>query len=463
AFFSAADALLVQQCLENGASLIDEDSDGLTPLFHAVENAKDPLVVDHIFNSARESGIEYAVGSHKFNGRSVAHYAAAEAIDPAMLTWLSKNGVNVLSTLDYECGEGWFAFCVEPIHLAADREDGFLHVATLLSLGADRLVRDNNDLSVNDRVLMSANIQLNTLSLVSDDWPAIVHGAFLDSSVTSLERAGREPCSNFLSEDFFASANLEQVIYCVSAGASPRAVDINANTAIHLAAKTTSDPLVIDYLLYSLYQGDIESVGRVLDQTNNRVFTPLHLAAEANDNPEVAARLIAWGADVDFLGGTNKEIRTFGENRGVTPVHLVLARNDAARESLLAVLLAAGADLRQADHNGYRAIHFAALNQPNYRVISFLQQIDTNLKGMFQGLASLQRDDRSFTALHLAVSRDANIETIQLMLEFGFSADDQSSSESGRVTPLMVAAEFNTHSDVFFRLLDFSEEPCYQG
>lgn len=457
-FFSNADVELVQRCLNNGASLHDEDSSGLTPLFHAVKGSKDLIVIDRIFEHARDNDIIDSIQVHTWSGMSIAHYAAAEAEDPAIITRLSKNGVDV-ADIELLCSSGFFSPCGRPIHDAARRRDGFLYIATLLALGANGEALDQDDLSVKEIIEELEEDRLDKLSLLAtDNWRETLDSHGFQSSMETNGVSNPSDCSNFLSEAFFATANLELVDSCLSSGSNPLAVDRDANTAIHIAAKATSDPRIIDHLLVHIdtdNDNDTDRVSRVLGQTNHQARTPLHLAAESNDSAEVVARLIAWGSDVNarLSEGTGHD----------TPIHLAARREGTERVSVLTVLLALGADLRLTNRNGFLAIHFAAIHQPEARVISLLQQADRSADSLFRRLASLKGNDDNLSALHYAVEQDADLDTIKLMTDFGFSPDEKSSADIGSVTPLLLAAGHVTRSEVFFHLLSLSEKPCYQG
>ena len=61
--------------------------------------------------------------------------------------------------------------------------------------------------------------------------------------------AAEESCKGWKTQKFFESATLQQVRACLSAGRDPNAVDRQGLTALHRAARETSDPAVIEALL----------------------------------------------------------------------------------------------------------------------------------------------------------------------------------------------------------------------
>jgi ankyrin repeat protein len=455
AFFSNADLESIQFCLDDEVDLTQSDESGYTPLFHAVSAATNPLVVDLILDKSDSLGIKNTVLEHRVEERSVAHIAASQSADPGFLIQLVKHEPDITS-IRGECGPGLFDGCVEPLHVAAAREDGFIFMATLLSLGADLSSIDNNNYSVVEIIKNSKGPKLDRLSLLGlSGWTQILQQQSLNDAGPSQHVTESMPCSDFLTKEFFSSATLEMVQACVSAGSNPRSVDRAGNSSIHLASSANPNPAVIDYLL-GQYTSDVENL---LTQTNLRQMNPLHLAAESNTNPAIAARLIAWGADVNGIGGVNRQSRPLRADVGATPLHLAASRTDSAREEMLTVLLAKGPNMRLADHNGYRAIHLAGSTQPDLRVIELLQQVDSAQKSVFERRVSTITDNFGSTALHHAVARNAELPIIKAMTDYGFSPDARNINDA---TPLLIAAQQNSHPDVFFHLLRESEDPCHK-
>ena len=61
--------------------------------------------------------------------------------------------------------------------------------------------------------------------------------------------AAAESCKDWKTQKFFKSATVEQVKACLSAGEDPNEPDTQGRTALHRAARETSDPAVIEALL----------------------------------------------------------------------------------------------------------------------------------------------------------------------------------------------------------------------
>ena len=67
--------------------------------------------------------------------------------------------------------------------------------------------------------------------------------------LAGLPAAAAESCQGWKTAKFFESATVEQVRACLSAGRDPNEPDTKGLTALHRAARETSDPAVIEALL----------------------------------------------------------------------------------------------------------------------------------------------------------------------------------------------------------------------
>lgn len=441
AFFESATRSDVAACLKAGANLFEADSDGLTPLFHAVRTVSDPRILDQLLGAADGAGrLDEILNHWDRHKRNPMLYAAAEARDPATITWLSSWGHSV-----HMVCEGFFESCPDPLLLAARRPDSFIFVATLLALGA------KPDSSIG---LVSADYDTRAL-LNRGSWNGEPIGQSGTSSGEPLD------CANFLTEDFFREANALQVRACLVGGGYPTAVDRNGRSAVHLGAIYAEDPRTIDVLLQKLQSDGI--LEQALSQTDLEGKTPLHMAAEQSGNPRLVSRLLAWGADPNALAPPISR-RRLGSDRGTTALHLAARRTDAEREPILTLLLAAGANARLQDHGegssgGRQALHYAAFRAPDVRVVALLLEAE-RLSAPMIGGSSHVTDEGARTALHAAAYADADLDVIKVMLSYGLSPDDRGADG---ITPLMRSAQKATDPDVFLTMLDASTSPCRGG
>lgn len=292
--------------------------------------------------------------------------------------------------------------------------------------------------------------------LAGDQWPDVAR-----SRARAVAPAPEGACQSFLTADFFRSSSAEDVQACLAAGSQPTSTDRKGNTAVHLAAAYGTDPRIIDRLLYRVRADDAGRLETLLRQTNLDDRSPLQLAAIHSTAPEVIGRLLAWGADVNQLAEPKREPRV-GPNRGTTALHLAARRSDPAREAVLTVLLAGGAQTQRQDHSygdggGRQALHYVA-RHPDPRVIALFLGAEAAQKSLVSAVrGAVVRDDQGRTALHVATDNDADLETIWEMTAFGFKPD---TADTHGVTPLMNAAQRSTRPEVFLDLLEESGKPC---
>ncbi|MXX33325.1 MAG: hypothetical protein F4107_13940 [Gemmatimonadetes bacterium] len=215
-------------------------------------------------------------------------------------------------------------------------------------------------------------------------------------------------------------------------------------TPLHLAATSNPDPEVVAALL---------AAGADLNAISGEGMFPLHHAA-ANPNPAVAAVLLDAGADVNALSRT-----------GQTPLHEAAGR--VSNPAVVELLHAAGADVNPRDSNGHTPLHTAAWYNSAAGIVNALiaAGADVNARDP-EGYVPSGRAPNHLTPLLMATWRGgvrrggerwptmSNAAVIEALVRAG--ADLTLADSSGR-TPLHMAAQ--THPAVFPLLLRLGADP----
>jgi hypothetical protein len=169
---------------------------------------------------------------------------------------------------------------------------------------------------------------------------------------------------------------------CLPAGATPLHQAVRARDIISL-------------------EGLLEShVGRALNATVGNGVTPLHLAA-ATDQPDIAALLVARGADVN---ATN--------NLAFTPLHWAASRDGVATMRLL---VEAGADINAKARNNITPLHWAATKNAS-AAVTFLIQAGADITAT---------TSMGYTPLHLAVKHNPYCEAAVLLAQARARQEDE--------------------------------------
>ncbi|MCY4573726.1 MAG: ankyrin repeat domain-containing protein [Gemmatimonadetes bacterium] len=398
-FFGDAPDESILGCVEAGAPLDMRDSFGNLPL-HRLGGAYSDVAA--LATALIEAGAE--VNGRDYHGRTPLHAAAgrdSEALASALLE--GGAAVDARDTLGNT-----------PLHAAAGRRgDANAVVALLARAGADLDARNNLGATPLHLAVESGNRAAAARLLALGADPAVRSGSGSVADPVS--------CENMNTRVFFAMASADVVAGCLDVGA-----DVNArtegsdspffrdpgSTPLHLAAEWTRDPMVIPMLLragadvlargpsdytalHVAARGGTPGTVRALIEAGVPVdvrawgpgyhigwdWTPLHLAAAHNPDPEVAAVLLAEGADVHALGETRQ-----------TPLHqAALNRNPA----VALVLLEAGADVHARRSSGRTPLHEAARSNPNPEVIEALLDAGADPESPFASLPPLHEAARS--------------------------------------------------------------------
>ena len=245
-------------------------------------------------------------------------------------------------------------------------------------------------------------------------------------------------------EDFFQTATVKEVNACLKAGADVAASTEDGHTPLHQAAQFNENPAIVQALLAR--GADLSARVATGDE-----HTPLHEAAANNENPAVLQALLAAGADpmirdgrgasllrwaamnenpavIELLLGTEIDPNVSDED-GYTPLHWATRNN--GNPAVIESLLTAGADPMARAKDGRTPLHSAALGNQGLAVFQVLLEAGADVEA---------RTEKDHTPLHWAVANNDNPAVIKLLLKSG--ADLEAGRDDGW-KPLHWAAHYN--------------------
>ena len=283
-----------------------------------------------------------------------------------------------------------------PLHYAAGRENPAL-IAVLLLAGADASVRNADG--------------RRPIDIASEN------DAIRDSGVYRYLAENSQPdCSQWNTSEFFRFAIEQRVAECLSAGADINFRDEDGGTPLHYAAEHNENPAVIEALI---------AAGADLDARGEYGWTPLHVAASENESPAVIAVLLLAGADAsvrDAYGRrpadrANLTIRDSDVYRDLDrlgppdcPRWNTLEYFRFATEPEVAACLSAGADINSWDESGRTPLHYAAGHNENPALIEALLAAGADLNAW---------DEKGPTPLHYAAGHSEKPAMIEALVAGG--------------------------------------------
>ena len=242
------------------------------------------------------------------------------------------------------------------------------------------------------------------------------------SSAQAQKTTAAQPlvdCKKWNTEEYFRKASVESVTACLSAGADPMARDEDKHTPLHLAAQSNENPAIIQVLL---------AAGADVNARDKDQWTPV-LGSAMNENLEVIKVLLKAGGDVQVQGDGK-----------ITPLHFAAGFNK--NPEMIEFLLRSGVDPQKKPESKWTPLHFAAKFNENVAVIKALLVAGGDLKKQLK-----KRTDEGYMPLHLAAQSNENPAVIEALLAAGANpmARDKTWWKS---TPLHLAAWLNENPAV---------------
>ena len=395
----------------------------------------------HYFRTATVQSVKACLAAggdpnarNEYDKRTPLHRAALYNKNPAVIDVLLAAGADLHALAAGADIQTRNMLQSTPLHSAAGNNDNPMVVQALLAAGADLKSRDgykrtplhsaarNNDNPMVVQALLAAGADLKSRDKYKRTPLWLAESNRNLAVIEILRRKGGPPilsvqdCGMWPSRVFFRTATVQDVKTCLAAGADPNARGINKRTPLHQAAEYNENPGVVQALLaagakleaktdyeYDSYPARIGY--------GNSGYRALHCAARGNENPAVTQALIDAGAKVSPSAGLFRD----------TPLRMAARHNK--NPAVIKTLLAAGADLHDGTAvTGSTAVHYAASNENPAMIEALLKA----------GADPNARDDDKYTPLHQAAEYE-NPAVIQALIDAGA---DPNARDDDKKTPL---------------------------
>lgn len=386
------------------------------------------------------------------------------------------------------------------LHLAIKNSNTIEHLMIALSWGAnpsqftfggnpniiDKLGRQNDEYST---LLLSAlkiggaTVSKNLPLSFSDSLALMQADRWKDVSLSGVEiiEKGRvhnnenydnEICLTIIDPETARELSGETMASCVDYPLHEY-FDENGSSFLHILAKESQDPTVIDFFLGTL---DEERRLLLLNTKDKDGLKPIHVAAKYNMNASFLIRLVAWGADPNEVVErkvrlTEIKTREWKER----PIHFIAARTDDMGYSMMLTLLALGADPIAQDPVGNTPLHIVLASEKAYvPTLTLLLYAQTKQQSWISSRLGQSvkepKNNKGATPLLYAVTKklgdkedaysDESIRDFYIILEMlDFGANPDETDQDGWSPVLLYAVQGND-ADTFRTLLDYSENAC---
>ena len=432
-FLAKAPVESVRGCIEGGIPVDARDEDGRTHLARMVSTLACCADFENVLTEFVAAGAD--VNARDNGGRTPLHhiFTMRGRVPARILNSVTAALLDAGADPNARHSGGW-----TPLHVAAAaRGESEPLVRLLATAGAD---------------LNALNNAGQTPLQLARQRPATVQTLIELGADPAADATGATPdpvgCEHWSSDDFFARATADIVADCIAAGADVRAVTGRYRAAEPLlrAAASTRDPAVIRVLLgagadlnardnrygftalhYAAESGTGDVIRALSEAGANPNewamgfsvdwgwgWTPLHLAARSNPDPDVVSALIEAGADLDAPSGESYR-------KGNSPLHYAGSNPNPA---VTGVLLDAGAPVNASSVRGRTPLHEAAANASNPFVIELLVEAGADVNA---------RDANGYTPLHSAAWYNHRPEIATALIAAG--ADVNARDPDGYVPP----------------------------
>ena len=237
---------------------------------------------------------------------------------------------------------------------------------------------------------------------------------FTETSVVPAQ--AQVNCEAWNKQEFFETSTAEVATACLAAGADVAARADDGHTPLHMAAEFNENPTVIDVLV---------AAGADVEARDDDEYTPLQRAASSNGNPAVLEALVEAGADLKQTRANGRTLLSLAAERNPNP-------------AMIEALVTAEAE-RVRNSEFLRRRHSSELTQLLYRVA----ERNPNPAAVIEVLVAAGADvaERNIingrTPLHFAAGFSENPAVIEALVAAGADVAAQNVSSE---TPLHFAA-----------------------
>ncbi len=455
-FYDNFDEEVFKNCIKDD-SFFSKDANGYTPLMLTILSRIKPKFIDLIFNNLPKDSHSKLLNVEDNRGRNAFLIAIEETDNFFYLDKLISFDLDSVSEglnyLDDNTKNIDYLFSIE------GSED---FIALLFAYGA------------------SSDFKLNQISDKGALLAIYNSKTFIELELEDLIYNG--PINNFNECDKLYDAELLKVIstgefnFCIFDEEQEIQWDNNGDHPIHLIAKYGNDAQLIDSLLYKLKDQKGVSIKKdIINSIGDEGFTPLQLAAKYTNYPKMITRLIAWGADPDFVPASEKKSilknpikKTFGEDLVEKPIHIAASRKDELRGQILLRLISGGADVLAKDKKGHTALH--KLIETEKESIGIYTDLEM---GLLIKAEILQRsivgeltkgkkmrevkNNGGATPLMYAAEKNISLSVIEELLKYGADPDIKDDKDW---TALLLYSRYGSDANVFELLFEKSDQGC---